>query len=820
MDLATQNIYQSMKRQHKDYLTKLLLRVSLLLCLWTSMTTNSDSQTTSVVLKGFLKDAVTKKPVEFATVTLMTVKDSALVKGSLTDTSGSFSFSNVSAGSYLLVSSSVEYAKTKKQIEVTGNDQIVDLGTIALSQETRLLSEVIVSSQRLAFQPTAEGVTINLNNTLFKTSNNIVDVLRKSPSIQVNDDGALLMRNAVTPKVLINGRDIPMSKDELKNYLNTLKPDEVENIEVITNPSARYDAEYKGVVNIKLKRDKELGLTGNLSSNFQQHKFSSSFNNLNLTYKSPKVAYSARGGYSSVSFFEDATTNQTLVNGDKLYTGLFVPNRNNSLDMTIGVDYYISKKQIIGGQLRTYQNNLNSPYTYDIRQSNASKLIQSITSTSDVKTENDNYSGNIYYEGNFKKGVLAFAASVVNYQNNQNQLIENRIIESTNTSRGIFINNTNIVSSQLDYSPVLKKGKLDVGIKFSYTDIDNDSKYQNLVDSKWIDDKTNSNKFLYSEKNFAGYVSYSNTIKKASYTVGLRTENTLTQGNSITLNTITDRDYIKLLPSLSVNVPINDNNTVSASYSRRLTRPSFGALNPYVYIGGPYNSYRGNQYLIPVTNNAFSLNYYLRKITISANFGVNYDDIQQVPYYDAATQKTTYIFENLASNKYAGIEIGVPVSITKWWNVQNNFKYYQNEYSLVFDLPQYRGTVQTKIDYVNISMDNSFKLPKGYTLSLTGYWETGGGTALFNLKPKGYVNLGLQKTYFKNLNATLNVNDIFYNYVVNATSVRPDIINMENTNRFGSRYFSLQLSYSFGKSTYNAKQVKNSSQEEENRANR
>jgi outer membrane receptor protein involved in Fe transport len=809
-----------MKLQHKDYLTKPWLSVSLLLCFLISMTINSNAQTTSVVLKGALVDAVTQKPVEFATVTLMTVKDSALVKGSLTDTSGFFSFSNVAPGGYLLISSSIEYAKSKKQFEITGNEPFIDLGVMTMLQETKLLDEVVVSSQKLAFQPTAEGVTINLSNTLFKTSNNIVDVLKKSPSIQVNDDGALLMRNAVTPKVLINGRDIPMSKDELKNYLNTLKPDEVESIEVITNPSARYDAEYKGVVNIRLKKDKELGLTGNVSSNFQHHKFSSSSNNLSLSYKTPKIAYTARGGFSSSSSFTEETSNQTLINGDKLYTGLFSPSRDNSVDVTLGIDYYISKKQIIGGQFRAYQNNLTNPFNFDIRLSNADKTIQNIVSTSDVKTNNNNYSGNIYFEGNFKKGVLSFASSIVNYQNNQNQLIENKIVSTSNNSQGVFINNTNIVSSQLDYSPTLKKGKFDVGIKASYTDIDNDSKYQNLVENKWVDDKTNSNKFLYSEKNFAAYVSYSNTVKKVSYSVGLRTENTITEGNSITLNSITNRDYIKWLPSLSINVPINDNNTFSASYSKRLTRPSFGVLNPYVYIGGPYNSYRGNQFLIPITNNAFSLNYYFRKITISANFGVNYDDIQQVPQYDPTTNKTVYIYENLASNHYRGIEIGVPINITKWWTMQNNFKYYENEYSLVFDLPYYKGTVQTKIGYTNLSSDHSFKLPKGYNLSLTGYWETGGGTALFNLKPRSFVNLGLQKTFFRTLNATLNVNDIFYNYLVNGTSVRPDIINIQSTNRFGTRYVSLQFSYRFGKSTYNAKQVKNSSQEEEKRANR
>jgi outer membrane receptor protein involved in Fe transport len=784
------------------------------------MFTNANAQTPLSTIKGTLLDATTHKPIEFTTITLLTSKDSVLVKGVLSDTLGQFVFTNVATGNYVLVYSSVEYTKTKQAIEINDSRSTVDLGKIELAQATQLLGEITVSTQRLAFQPTAEGVTINLNNNLFKTSNNVVDVLRKSPSLQVNDDGSLIMRNAITPKVLINGRDIPMSKEELRNYLSTLKPDEVESIEVITNPSAKYDAEYKGVVNIRLKRDKELGLTGSVSTNFQQHKYASSSNNLNLVYKTQKVAYTARGGYSSVSYFEDATTNQTLINGNKLFTGLFVPNRNNSLDYMFGVDYYLTKKQIIGGQFRVFQNKLDSPYTFDIKLSDSEKVIQHIVSTSDVKTENNNYTGNVYYEGNFKAGTLSFASSIVKYKNDQSQLIQNKSEETIENIRGNFINDTRIVSAQLDYRPAFPKGKLDVGLKMAITDIDNDSKYQNSLNNTWVNDAVNSNKFLYSERNLAAYVSYANTFKKASYMVGLRAENTETEGNSITLNDITKRNYTKWLPSLSVNIPINDNNNLSLSYSKRLSRPSFSALNPYVYIGGPYSSYRGNQYLIPITNHAYSFSYYFRKVSFTANLGVNYDDIQQVPHYDPTNNKTVYRYENLASNKYRGVEIGLPITVNKWWTMQYNLKYYENDYALIFDLPYYQGTVNTKIQYGSISNYHAFKLPQGYNLSLTGHWETGGGTAMFDLKPKGYINIGLQKTLFKTLNTTLNVNDIFRTYVVNATSNRPDIINLVNTNKFGSRYVSLQISYAFGKSTYNAKQVKNSAQEEENRAKR
>jgi outer membrane receptor protein involved in Fe transport len=809
-----------MRLQHRDYQAKLLLRLHVLLLLLISIAYKSNAQTGTIFLKGSLIDVVTKKPVEYATVMLLSEKDSVLFKGSLSDSLGKFEFSNVSNGNYFIVSSSIEYTKLKQKIEVLGNLPVMDLGVITLSQEVKLLNEVVVSTQRLAFQPTAEGITINMNNSLFKTSNNVIDVLKKSPCIQVKDDGTLVMKNSVSPKILVNGRDIPMGADELRNYLNTLKPNEVENIELITNPSAKYDAEYKGIVNIRLKRDKELGLVGNISTNFQQHQFSSSSSNINLVYKTTKVAYTVRGGYSSVSNFEDAITNQTLSKGDKLYTDLFVPSRNNGIDYMVGVDYYLSKKQVIGGQIRAYQNDVNSPFTFDIRLSDSEKIMQSIISKSDVKTKNNNLSGNIYYEGNFKRGLLSFTSSIVKYSNIQNQLIENKEISSTTNAKGDFINDTEIISSQLDFSPTLKKGKIDFGTKISYTNINNNTKYQSLVASKWIDDENNSNNFLYNERSIAAYFSYANVFKKVSYMIGLRAENTQTEGNSITLSTITNRNYTQLLPSFSLNVPINDNNNFSLSYTKRLTRPSFSALNPYIYIGGPYSSSRGNQFLIPITTHSYSVNYNYKRISFAVNFGINYDDIQQVPHYDPTTNKTTYVFENLSSNSYKGIEIGIPVMVTKWWVMQNNLKYYQNNYSLIFDLPYFKGTVDTKVDYAGLSSYNGFRLPQGYNVSLSGQLEMGGGTALASLKPKGSVNIGVQKTLFKVLNTTLNVNDIFHTYIVNATSIRPDIINFESNSKFGTQFISLQLNYLFGKSTYNSKQVKISSQDEENRARR
>lgn len=765
-------------------------------------------------------DASDRSPVPFATVAILSLSDSSLVKGSLTDTAGVFAVTDLAVGNYIVQYSSVEYKTVKLNLQVAPDQLEQDLGTIELAKDVKMLSEVNVVGQKLAFTSTTEGILINVNNNLFKTSTNVIDVLKRSPSIQVKDDGSLLMRNSVTPKVLINGRAIPMSDEELRNYLNTLKPSEVESIEVITNPSAKYDAEFKGIVNIRLKRNEEIGTRGSLTTNYQQNRYATSINNANLTFRTNKAAYTLRGGYSKSTYFEDATFTQLLQDKSTLFTRLYVPHTNKTVDLMAGVDYYLSKKQVIGGQLRFFHNTVVSPYRFDITLKPTVNRAQDIVSLSDVTTKNKNYSANLYYENATDKGTLSFLTSGVWYNNDQNQLIQT--IDSTGTLklRGVFANETKNASAQLDYSPTLKRGKLEFGSRVAYTNIANHSSYDQLMSDRWVADSVNSNIFHYKELSVAAYTSFASTFKKVTYAVGLRVENTQTEGNSLTMKNVVRRNYTKLLPSVNVNIPINDNSQLNLSYTRRLTRPSFSALNPYVYIGGPYSSYRGSQFLIPITSSSYSVNYTLKKLTVSANFGINYDDIQQVPHYDPTTNRTEYVFENLASNRYRGIEVGYPVKLSRWWNVQHTFKYYENDYTLVFDFPYFEGTVKTSVNYVALSSDHSFTLPKGYNVTLTGQWETGGGTALFSLRPKGYVNIGLQKTFSKVLNATLNVNDLFYTYKVVGRSNRPDIINLSNTNRFGSRYVALQLSYSFGKSSYSGKQVRNSSEEEENRARR
>lgn len=598
-------------------------------------------QAANATIKGRLVDESDRSPVPFATVALLSVSDSSLIKGTLTDTAGAFLMTDLMAGNYIVQYSSVEYRTVKLNVQLTLDQPEQDLGTIQFAKNVKVLNEVNVVGQKLAFTPTTEGILINVNSNLFKTSTNVVDVLKRSPSIQVKDDGSLLMRNSVAPKVLINGRAIPMSTDELKNYLNTLKPSEVESIEIITNPSAKYDAEYKGVVNIRLKRNEELGTRGSLTTNYQQNRYANSVNNANLTIRTGKAAYTMRGGYSKSTNFEDATTTQLLQDKSTLFTHLYVPHTNKTYDLMGGVDYYLSKKQVIGAQLRFFNNTLVSPYQFDINLKPTDSPAQDIVSFSDVTTKNRNYSANLYYENATDKGTLSFLTSGVWYNNDQNQLIQTIDSAGTAKLRGVFANETKNGSAQLDYSPTLKRGKLEFGSRMAYTSIGNQSSYHQLVSDQWMADTVNSNTFAYKELSIAAYTSFAGTFKKVSYSVGMRVENTRTEGNSLTLKNVVRRNYTKLLPSVNVSIPVGASSQLNLSYTKRLTRPSFSALNPYVYIGGPYSSYRGNQFLIPITSSSFSINYNLKRLTVAANFGVNYDDIQQVPHYDPTTNRTS-----------------------------------------------------------------------------------------------------------------------------------------------------------------------------------
>lgn len=759
-----------------------------------------------------------------ASVLLFISKDSLLVKGTLTDSLGNFELTGIEGRKYYLKISYVGYKIIYKvlNIDTSTTSLTINIGNVKMIRDAVLLADVKIIAERQAFIHNAEGIKVNLSNEIFRTSPDILDVLKKSPNIQVDANGKLSMRNSVTPKVLIDGRDPLMTEEQVKIYLTNLRPDEVESIDIITSPSAKYDAEYKGVVNIHRKLDMNLGVHSDISSRYQQNQYGSIFNSANLTYKTKKVTYKGGTRFDIDKNIEYLNLLQTLNNNTMLTSSSQFPSRVSTYEYMGGVEYTLSKNELLGVELRGYFDKTNKLQISNSEIKSSTQSTDSTFSNNKVHSMNTNFFENVYYERKYKRSTINFSTSFAQFTNNQAQYIVNKIFNSDSYENAAFYNTTNLFASQLDYSPNLERGKINLGAKVSSITVRNNTTYQNLLNNIWYLDSSRSNKFNYNEFNYAMYLSYGNKIRKLEYQFGSRLEYTQTKGNLITSGTINKKSYTKILPSLSLNYPINSESNISLSYTSRISRPSFRDLNPFIFYINPYQSYGGNQNLLPTIEHSYSFNYFYKKLSLSLNFGDNVNDIQQVPTYNPDTKNTEYKSSNIQSHKYAGIEVYWPIKITTWWSIQPSIKYYRNGYSVYYNISSYKGNVNTQVPYFGIEQNHYFKFFKDYNFSISYFIVKGGGFSTFNLKRGSYANIGVGKMFFGRLNINLNIQDPFNTYYSQASSiVPPQIVNIISSHQtYSFRYISLQLTYSFGKSSYRAGKSKNSAKEEEERANR
>lgn len=767
-------------------------------------------------IKGKAVDGITNRPVEFASVTILSAVDSSLVKGELTDTTGRFELINLKQGKYILVISSVEYQKVSKgPLLIDFNQDLLDMGEVKMVTDVKTLQEVVVRGSKPIIEHKIGSIVMNMDNKFFKTSTNAIDVLNKAPGLQVKPDGSILMRNSVTPKVFIDGKDVPMSASELTNYLSNLRPEEIESIEIINNPSAKYDAQYKGIIDIRLKRDTNLGLSGSLSFRYGQNIYSSLRNNISLTYKTKKIAYSTRLGYADYGNIYEYDGTQVLPNGQSLLTNTSLPSFSKDLAYLFGIDYFVTRNQTLGVTLKGYVNtaDMNSTSISSfIMNSDSYKVGQALNS----KPKNDSYSANLNYELKLDKNRLNLAGSYANYVNKDAQDITNKNSEKTTSVWKADLNNDFLIRvGQADYSTEFGKGKLEIGSKFSSITTNNNLRYDTLANLIFVLDPSRTNKFVYDENVVAGYINYGKELKKISYRLGIRAENTSTIANSITLNQVTTREYIKWLPSFGINYTIDDNQTISLDFSRKLRRPNFDELNPFRLYISPFTYAEGNPFLLPQETSLLTLSYNNKNLNLGFIIGQDRNQISQLPFLNIKNNITAFLQQNLDENIYGGLTINYPLVITKFWKMQNNVGIYLTQSKVTYLSKFYEKTVGN----MTVSGSQIFTLPKQTIFDISYEYSSKSGDALFINNSYYSINLGLQKSFYKNLlNAKLNINDIFYTDVPIISFRDKSVYNWSSTQRYGTRRFVLQLSYSFGKSTYKAKQKQNSGADEENRA--
>jgi len=796
------------------------MKSTLLLCLCLFTSTYLHAQT----IIGKLVDAKTKQAIALVNLSLANQNQPTAIKYTSSDTLGRFEFKEIPIGKYILSATSMGYKKIQRELTINENTvKQLDLGIILMNEDPNLLKEITVTGGTANFATQNGQLKIGVaNNPFFKSSSNLLDVFRKLPGLRVNQDGTMLMASRATPTLFVDGKPVNMNNDEILTYLNSLSPDMVESIEMINQPSSKYDGEYQGIIDVKLKRNQSLGLRGSYNARFQRNNYSLLDNNLSLSYKTDRFTYDLNLGHITGSTFYKYYALQYLANTNAMITDTRTVTANQNFNVQARVAYEPKKGQSIEAFVRTFQIDRNATSDNYLTTQTA-KLDQTIAITkseNDARPKQHNYAGGINYDAQFKNGELHVIASLAQIDNRQMEDIQNRNIMNSSLHNGLLSywktnsrNNILIRTAQADYSQNMGTGKLEFGGKFAYTTTENNLRYDTLANSVFNFDPQRSNQFNYGEYIMAGYLSYQGKWKKLSYSLGLRAEYTRTVANSITTSMLTERKYLKWLPSLNVTYAINQSEQLSFSYSRRLTRPTFAFLNPFRFYYSPRHYWIGNPYLQPSTTNLFALSYSRKALNVSLNAGRETDVMARYPEYNPATNELIFLGRNLPYRNFANLLISSPLTINTWWRMNNNIGFYYNkELTPYFDRTYEIGVFNYTLNGSQIFMLKDWLLDVSYT------YESKSGNGLYVFKPVYGIDLGVQKAWFKSkLNTKLTLYDAFDSIKRRLIFREKSIINNDMYHYFGAQRLVLSLTYNFGSSTFKIKESKKS--DEENRAN-
>lgn len=706
------------------------------------------------------------------------------------------------------------FAKSQEIFKTKVSDSIQQKDSVAT------ISEVIIQSSRRDLKLNQGNIVMNVSgNKDFKTSTNILEVLRKTPGVTIDSEDGIFIGGRNSPAIFINGKPVVMSNQELQSYLRSLSPEMVESLEVNTNPSSKYDAEFKGIIDIKLKKNTNLGWIGNYIGNTSVNKFNYKENSLNLSYNTQKISYNVQLGYNNGISTYRYNALQRLANTNVMRTQTYQKDDAEIYAIQTGIDYKLNDKNRFGVNVRgnfrdSERIRLGSLYTVN---KDETQLIFNTESKNPINYFQDNYGISTDYSFQHKNFKLSFLGNYLSVKNKQ----EDDFLNSDKPNSQLLsywksdlLNKISIYTGQIDVSQKIGDATFDAGLKLSDTKTNNMIRYDTLsVNQQFVFDPARSNQFSYKEKIFAGYWAYIQKFNNLQINAGLRFENTQSISNAVTVDSVVSRNYLKWLPSFSVSYAFNKSSELSFSYSRKMTRPVFSQLNPFRFYYSPLNYWIGNPYLQPSFTNQIKATYRYKNWVTAFTIGKETDVMTRYPIYNPETNVLEFLGTNLPYRNFASLETSFPVKITKWWNINTQFAGYYN-----YEFRPYLDKVfALKIYNYEMRLNQVFSLPKGYTLNIFSNYESKTGNSLYIIKPRYTVDISVQKAWFDNtLNAKISFNNIFDSYDQRLEFRHKQIIDNQFTHWWDTQKLILSLSYNFGNSKYQTKNIQKT--EEENRA--
>lgn len=752
--------------------------------------------------------------IPYSTIVLKKELDSTIVSGSVTDSIGEFKLVSIPQNKYYVAVSSIGYQSQSFPLFLKKDTLLV----ILLKEEEQKLNTIDIISKKPLIEKELDKLVFNVSNSNILIGANTIDILRKTPLVNVTSNQIGLFGKGEV-KVMLNNKLIQLSGDDLFNYLKSIPSNSILKIEVITNPSAQFDAAgNSGIINIITVKSTKREWNGTIQAVYEQTFYATGETGAYISHSNGKISWFANVSYRNGRRLpvERMSTDYGAQEWKQVTYRKKIENR---LSSQIGLDYTINKKSTISVNYTGLISRPGEPATGEtIIHNNITNMTDSSFITSNnIKETINSHDINIFY--NFLLDTtgktLTVSSDFFSYQNKKNQQLYSENFYPSGISTDQRINDQSaapqkiiIQTTSIDYKYPYQKFTFNMGGKFTFINVDNDFVYL----KNFISDSTKSNHFIYKEITPAAYFSTSFSLNKFSFQLGLRGEYTNLMGKSITLNTINENHYFKLFPTAFIQYNWNDNHILSISYGRRINRPGYSELNPFRYYLNMYQYAEGNPNLLPSLSNTIETGYLLNQRYV---FGIFYqfvnNQFQQIPFIDSFSNSINFTRRNIGNSSSEGIYAVIPINFAKWWESINTITgFIQSQRTRYF-----QENINYHIPSFTFSTNQQFYFNSKKTIiaELNFQYSAPSRNFLYQISDYYLLDIGVKYSLIdSNLVLGLNVADLFYTGNPLLKSVPEVIQPMTFFNTNDNRMLRFSCIYKFGG---DSKLKKNSSNKDE-----
>ncbi|AHM59676.1 TonB-dependent receptor plug [Flammeovirgaceae bacterium 311] len=747
-------------------------------------------------IKGRVTDA-SGSPAAYTNVLLIHAADSVLVKGAVADANGYYQLSSVVPGNYKLSLRLMGYrTSTIAPLAVKEAGGELNLGNVVLEEDTEHLEAVVVEAQKPLFEQQPDKLVINVQSSISAQGSTVLEVLEKSPGIAVNrQNGSLSMNGKEGVLVLINGKANRLPVSALVQMLSGMNAANIQKIELITSPPAKYDAEGDaGLINIVLKEHEDAGTSGTLSITAGWGHAEKTGTSLSVNHRTKKLNV-----YGDYSYFRNHTSaifdNYRIVNNSGVVTETYAKSLRNPVitnhNARLGLDYTLGKRTVAGALVSGYSNKWTMDAQNGIRISSNHQGTELI----DMSIDEVNHwthalaNLNLVHQFSTSQSVSADLDYLYYYDDNPSdyQLLYAGAVGKPAESSTIRAGKKTPISIwvvRIDYTlKVGKDVKIEAGLKSAISRFTNDVAVRRLEQQLWISDPAFTNVYQLREDVGAAYAQASAQLAPGlDLAGGLRYEFTNTSLNSRTEKGLVDREWGNFFPSLSLAKNFNVYHKANISYSRRISRPTFNDMAPFIIFMDPYTFFSGNASLQPALTDAIKFDYGFKDKLLSLQY--SYDDnaiASFQPSVDEDANTQTFASQNLNFKKTLALTLAVPVAPFKFWEIQNNLMLFHQNLSASYRQKE----VRSEMFSYRINTTHNIRLPKHFSLEVSGFYQSPALYGIAKFNAYGAVNAGVQKKLANN-NGTLSlsIRDIFWTYTWGGSMDMPEENLMGNFNYY------------------------------------